>query len=94
MYISLLNEKKPSQVKEAIREALKVRMIQSRIQRLMNKVKPVQTRNMHNSSNLNAIVQELRETVSVNKFKIFVKENGNGNTDIFGNNYCIKNVVN
>ena len=68
MYISLLNEKKPSQVKEAIREALKIRMIQSRIQRLMNKVKPVQTRNMHNSSNLNAIVQELRETVPVNKF--------------------------
>ena len=69
MYISLLNEKKPSQVKEAIREALKIRMIQSRIQRLMNKVKPVQTRNMHNSSNLNAIVQELRETVPVTSLK-------------------------
>ena len=52
----------------------------------MNKVKPLQTRKMHNSSNLNAIVQELRETVSENKFKISVKENKNGNTDIFGNN--------
>ena len=66
---------KPSQVKQGIRKALKIRMIQSRIQRLMNKVKPLQTRKMHNSSNLNAIVQELRETVSVNKFEIFVKEN-------------------
>ena len=51
----------------------------------MNKVKP-QQRKVHDSSSSNAMEQELRETVSMNNFKNFVRKLTWQHL-IFGSNY-------